>query len=760
MKKLAILDMGGDTSASSVSGSHLGSGSPNITPDAYHPKRAKHYSEDFKHRITQLKAQLHEIISKILNGDQVNDLYALIYRDVEHLCIAKHSEQALLSEFIFHEIDKALSTGILPRLSGCLQNSADNSMVDTAKSFLKIYSDWDRSLMLLLQLFLFLDRSYLLHHPRHLCIREYGIRKFVDRLMIHSSSEDVYQKSNDPVCTLVSLLLAETRKDRSNYSLFELTTNLITTLGQMDPDNNLNVNTSLESIMIKDYTKLLKLWMKNKTNYVLELLRNMNDDGILLMRASKSPVLVNRINSKLKWKFLLSELSLFLEPSLPALTQPQNLHYLEAVRCFCDNSMTDYGVDSTKVLLVLWGKYVQSRSKSIGLESDVIPSILDLWDDLMRICKKGFKSDSFEFEVRTALTKSFGKMDLATTIALHLSKYCDSAMKQASKAEETFSELKANVITIFKLIPDKLAFLFVYEKDLSKRILMARNFSFTFEKQLVDAIVSVVGENDENFKMRAMLRDYSNSKSLFSHLHFPSAPQMDFSALVLEKKVWPEIPGFETDICLPHALKLTLTEFERTHLKNDENHKVLDWRNYTLHQITLTTSFASETKELQVNLLQAIILMLFQEVNTVSFTYILHSTRMDEKILRRVLASLTTDKYPILKIHGDVITFNDDFKDKSGKIKLPMGREKESVVIEGTKKLLHQGRSSETRSALVRIMKMHKSLPFTQLLGKVIEVLTPRGTTNIQEIKAEIEYLILTDYIARDAMGSTLSYIP
>ncbi|KAM9928478.1 hypothetical protein OXX80_009996, partial [Metschnikowia pulcherrima] len=331
--------------------------------------------------------------------------------------------------------------------------------------------------------------------------------------------------------------------------------------------------------------------------------------------------------------------------------------------------------------------------------------------------------------------------------------------KQTNKSNEIISDLKDKMLIIFKLISDKLAFISVYERDLSKRILMSKNFDSTAEEQIVDAIESVLGETEVNLRLRVMLRDYVESKTSYSHVKLPNASETDFSALVLEKKVWPDVPGFSEDVCLPQALKSILKDFEVLFGSN-EKRKVLDWKSFMLHQITFTAHFAAGPKELEVNLSQAVVLMLFEESDTMSITQILESTKMGERLLRRVLGTLSTSRYPILQMSGDLVSFNDSFTDKSSKIKLVMGKEKDTSPADEPKAAVERGRSSECRSTLVRIMKSEGTLIYTELLGKAIEALTPRGVPNVQDLKTEIEYLISMDYLARDADGKNLTYIP
>ncbi|KAM9918695.1 hypothetical protein OXX59_008476 [Metschnikowia pulcherrima] len=759
MNDQLLLDLGGNASEHRVHSTHLGSGSPKVCLDIPRSKRMRYPSEDLATRIAHLNARLDKDLTEFFTDHKVCRSFALIYADVERLCLASHSAQARLAKHVFDKIDSEIASKIQPRISMCLSCDMKESPVTAAEEFLNICDDWIVLLTSLSKLFLYLDRSYLLHHPKHPSIKNHGIQSLLKAINTKVDSQDAKQRKNDRLCALVASLLRETRSNRSNLALYNLTKRLISTLKRVDVGHILNANNSFESIIVDEYFASKKKWMLDEETYVLNLLRSMNDDSNLLLESGENPDVVRKIFKDIRWNFLLVDLNYRLAPALPILTTIENRPYFQALKALCGTSMADYGSDSMNILLLVWRRYVEIRAKRVPLDSEIITNILSLWQDLNAICQQGVKSNLFAFEVRYGLANAFKSKDFSGAIVNSLSRFCDTAMKQTNKSNEIISDLKDKMLIIFKLISDKLAFISVYERDLSKRILMSKNFDSTAEEQIVDAIESVLGETEVNIRLRVMLRDYVESKASYSHVKLPNAQETDFSALVLEKKIWPDVPGFSEDVCLPQALKSILKDFEVLFGSN-EKRKVLDWKSFMLHQITFTAHFAAGPKELEVNLSQAVVLMLFEESDVMSITQILESTKMGERLLRRVLGTLSTSRYPILQMSGDLVSFNDSFTDKSSKIKLVMGKEKDTSPADEPKAAVERGRSSECRSTLVRIMKSEGTLIYTELLGKAIEALTPRGVPNVQDLKTEIEYLISMDYLARDADGKNLTYIP
>ena len=87
------------------------------------------------------------------------------------------------------------------------------------------------------------------------------------------------------------------------------------------------------------------------------------------------------------------------------------------------------------------------------------------------------------------------------------------------------------------------------------------------------------------------------------------------------------------------------------------------------------------------SLYQTLVLLLFNNKDTVSYEEISESTKIDENELKRQLQSLACGKVPILlksskgiEIHqDDILTFNKDFTHKLCRIKINQVQLKETV---------------------------------------------------------------------------------
>ena len=144
-----------------------------------------------------------------------------------------------------------------------------------------------------------------------------------------------------------------------------------------------------------------------------------------------------------------------------------------------------------------------------------------------------------------------------------------------------------------------------------------------------------------------------------------------------------------------------------------------------------------------------------------SFKAILEATRIEEKLLRRVLLSFSSEKYKILLQVDDTFSYNADFTDKSSKIRIPLGKDKEVRSKQDAEAMstIQKNRSDECRSVVMKIAKKAKELSVTDLLNESLEILVKRSPITIQDLKMAIEDLIDKEYITRKDMD-TIIYLP
>lgn len=739
--------------------SHLGSGSSLTSShrvySTFTPNKDNPDVSQKKQKMKNIRFRLHAVVQSVLLGTPViPNSYAFIYREVELLLIYKHSEQAKLASFIFTAIDEYFERMFFPELKEAMDRNDPDQKV---RDFIHAYETWMAKLSKMLKLFLYLDRTYLLPHPTKPSIQKHGITKFV---------ENVWEKDPNMASVLFKLHKSILLKIKTDETLLGLAKKFTSILEKLNCNGNQS-DRALTDAVISNYLTLKEDWIEDPQTYIPTVLTSLSKEAEYFTETGKKLDFINELMKKLRWHLIFVDFVNIIEPTLPFLLRRENWEYLKVIARFCDSSMNDYGTSSKQSLVYVWGKFVlkgmisqigEAKSAKVAL----IPLIVQLWDDYTQICTECLQDESFSFEMRSSLGKALSESSISNYVMLQLSKYCENFFKLFSKTKDLFSSFESAVLAVFKLIANKADFITIYERDISKRMLLGRTFNITAEKKLVDSILNIVGEGDEGMNLRAMFRDVEHSRTQYSHIKTEANPRMEFNALVLEKGYWPDIPKLSTDIQLPEQFSEVLSGFACKYHEESEKLKLhrLDWSNYTLHQVTILADFENGPKKLILNMLQAVVLLLFEDKEVLEFGEIVSSTNMEDKLLRRVLASLASDKYPVLKIEEGLVSYNSKFSDKSSKIRIPMGRDKDGVVLEDALKVLERNRSLEIRAAIVRTMKQERTLSYPELLGKVIKLLEGKGQVLIQDLKSNVEHLILNEYIQRGTDGQALVYIP
>ncbi|KAG2463701.1 CUL4B protein, partial [Polypterus senegalus] len=143
----------------------------------------------------------------------------------------------------------------------------------------------------------------------------------------------------------------------------------------------------------------------------------------------------------------------------------------------------------------------------------------------------------------------------------------------------------------------------------------------------------------------------------------------------------------------------------------------------------IMVQFKQGKKELQVSLFQTLVLLMFNEGEEFSLDEIKQATGIEDGELRRTLQSLACGKARVLSKtpkskdveDGDKFTCNDDFKHKLFRIKINQIQMRETVVEEqaSTTERVFQDRQYQIDAAIVRIMKMRKTLSHNLLVSEV-----------------------------------------
>lgn len=707
------------------------------------------------HQLEITRKDIISTISLVLHEEELSESYLQYYKKVESLCRYKYIEQSKLSDVLENKIQEYFKNVVVPGLAASLSKESNESI----EEYLTFYENWEKKLDILSKIFLYLDRYYLLQHPHKKSILEIGTNLFIDEILIVQDSLLLKHKE----------LLKRVRELEAPMDI-ELAKRFTKNLIKLNYRNELKLHLDLIHLSSTHYIKLKQTWLKDPETYARIALSKISKEITYFKECGQPKSFLKDLLLRLKWSVFFQNFGLLISKILPFLILDENKKELEILIDYCTTSIEEYNFDSFSIFVYHWGKLISENiDKFIELNKsstkNFIPDLVRLNNDYKVIAQDKFaKNTKFEFELRNSFMKSLNKMSINNVIMNQLSKYCDSVLKRIGKklteSEISFEEFKGNVLTIFKAISNKDDFLTLYKRDLSKRLLVNRSISIQHEREVANCFIEVVGELENAIAIQVMFEDLKLSRTKFSHLDFLKDNPIDFKALVLEKKYWPDVPKMDTEVHFPESLGFILDSFTVNYQQLNDRYKDrnLDWTNYTLHQISIEAHFNLGMKELIVNALQAIVILLFNDRDSYNYKEIHSLTNIEESILRRILSALI--KFRILIKQDNTYTYNHDFSDKATKIRIPLSRDKDSVGIE--EELIRptqKNRTLEITSIIVKLMKQARSMSYTELLAKLLDILEKRGPITISNIKNEIEKLILDEYLKR-LSKDIIVYIP
>jgi cullin 4 len=201
------------------------------------------------------------------------------------------------------------------------------------------------------------------------------------------------------------------------------------------------------------------------------------------------------------------------------------------------------------------------------------------------------------------------------------------------------------VLDLFRFLHGKAVFEAFYKKDLARRLLMGRSASADAELSMLTRLKNECGEGFTH-NLEVMFKDIELSKEeIAEHKNRvaepDSRPSVDLSVMILSKAAWPSYPDIKVNIPLDvqNALKKFETSYEIHH-----NNRVLEWKHGLAH-CQLTAQFPrGPKKELIVSGFQAVVLLLFNSEEVLSYERILAETGL-RKFLLSISLSLHIDSF-------------------------------------------------------------------------------------------------------------------
>uniref|UniRef100_A0A8C3M412 Cullin-4B n=1 Tax=Chrysolophus pictus TaxID=9089 RepID=A0A8C3M412_CHRPC len=649
--------------------------------------------------------KLKEAVEAIQNSTSIKYNLEELYQAVENLCSYK------ISANLYKQLRQICEDHIKAQIHQFREYpflAVDNVLF--LKKIDKCWQDHCRQMIMIRSIFLFLDRTYVLQNSMLPSIWDMGLELFRTHII---SDQKVQNKTIDGILLLIE---RERNGEAIDRSLLRSLLSMLSDL-QIYQD-------SFEHRFLEETNRL---YAAEGQRLMQELLEKRK--VILNIFFYRKPLIAT-----VEKQLLGEHLTAILQKGLNHLLDENRIQDLSLLYQLF--SRVRGGV---QVLLQHWIEYIKAFGSTIVINPEkdktMVQELLDFKDKVDHIIDVCFlKNEKFVNAMKEAFETFINKRP--NKPAELIAKYVDSKLRAGNKeaTDEELEKMLDKIMIIFRFIYGKDVFEAFYKKDLAKRLLVGKSASVDAEKSMLSKLKHECGAAFTS-KLEGMFKDMELSKDIM----------IQFKQVLLKSLPW-----------LLHLLMVKLQEIFKTFYLGKHSGRKLQWQS-TLGHCVLKAEFKEGKKELQVSLFQTLVLLMFNEGEEFSLEEIKQATGIEDGELRRTLQSLACGKARVLTKSpkgkdvedGDKFTCNDDFRHKLFRIKINQIQMKETVEEQAsTTERVFQDRQYQIDAAIVRIMKMRKTLSHNLLVSEVYNQL--KFPVKPADLKKRIESLIDRDYMERD----------
>ncbi|KAL7406777.1 hypothetical protein ABVT39_026290 [Epinephelus coioides] len=700
------------------------------------PKLAENYTED-----TWLK--LRDAVGAIQNSTSIKYNLEELYQAVENLCSYK------VSPTLYKQLRQVCEDHVQAQIQQFREYpffSLDN--LSFLKRMNRCWQDHCRQTIMIRSIFLFLDRTYVLQNSLLPSIWDTGLELFRTHIVSDSA---VQKRTVDGILEQIELERNGETVDRS----------LIRSLLGMLSDLQVYKDSFEERFLIETnrlYAAEGQRLMQERDvpeylHHVARRLEEENDRIMSYLDQSTQKPLISCVEKQL----LGEHMTAMLQKGLSTLLDENRV--TELALLYQLFSKVKGGLPT---LLQFWRDYIKSFGGEIVCtpekDKDMVQDLLDFKDKMDNVAQSCFaRNEAFINAMKEAFETFINKRP--NKPAELIAKYVDSKLRAGNKeaTEEELERILDKIMIIFRFIHGKDVFEAFYKKDLAKRLLVGKSASVDAEKSMLSKLKHECGAAFTS-KLEGMFKDMELSKDIMiqfkQYMQNQSEPSnIELTVNILTMGYWPSYTPME--VHLPPEMVKLQEVFKLFYLGKHSGRK-LQWQP-TLGHAVLKAEFKEGKKELQVSLFQTLVLLMFNEGEEFSMEEIRTATGIEEGELRRTLQSLACGKARVLNKNprgkdvedGDRFNFNNDFKHKLFRIKINQIQMKETVEEQvSTTERVFQDRQYQIDAAVVRIMKMRKTLSHNLLVSELYNQL--KFPVKPGDLKKRIESLIDRDYMERD----------
>ncbi|XP_077094217.1 cullin-4A [Siphateles boraxobius] len=697
------------------------------------PKLTDSYTED-----TWLK--LRDAVGAIQNSTSIQYNLEELYQAVENLCSYK------VSPMLYKQLRQVCEDHVRAQIHQFREESLDS--LSFLKRMNRCWQDHCRQTIMIRSIFLFLDRTYVLQNSLLPSIWDTGLELFRTHIVSDSGVQS----------RTVEGILEQIERERGGETVDR---SLLRSLLGMLSDLQVYKD-SFEQRFLTETTRLYaaegQRLMQDRDvpeylHHVARRLEEENDRVISYLDQSTQKPLIAAVEKQLLGEHMTAILQKGLRTLLDE-SRECELTLLYELFNKVKGGLT--------ALLQSWREYIKSSGGEIvsspEKDKEMVQELLDFKDKMDLVSQRCFqRNDTFINAMKEAFENFINKRP--NKPAELIAKYVDSKLRAGNKeaTEEELERILDKIMIIFRFIHGKDVFEAFYKKDLAKRLLVGKSASVDAEKSMLSKLKHECGAAFTS-KLEGMFKDMELSKDVMiqfkQYMQNQTDPtNIELTVNILTMGYWPSyIP---MDVHLPAEMVKLQEVFKLFYLGKHSGRK-LQWQP-TLGHAVLKTEFKEGKKELQVSLFQTLVLLIFNEADECSVEEIRTATGIEDGELKRTLQSLACGKARVLNKtprgkeveDADRFHFNSDFRHKLFRIKINQIQMKETVEEQvSTTERVFQDRQYQIDAAVVRIMKMRKTLSHNLLVSELYNQL--KFPVKPADLKKRIESLIDRDYMERD----------
>ncbi|XP_016297318.1 cullin-4A [Sinocyclocheilus anshuiensis] len=708
------------------------------------PKLTDSYTED-----TWMK--LRDAVSAIQNSTSIKYNLEELYQAVENLCSYK------VSPVLYKQLRQVCEDHVQAQIHQFREESLDS--LSFLKRMNRCWQDHCSQTIMIRSIFLFLDRTYILQNSLLPSIWDTGLELF----RTHIVSDGAVQSRT--VEGILEQIERERNGETVDRSLLRSLLGMLSDLQVYKDSFEQRFLTETNRLYAAEGQRLMQERdVPEYLHHVARRLEEENDRVISYLDQSTQKPLITTVEKQL----LGEHMNAILQKGLWMLLDENRV---------CELMLLYELLNKVKggltALLQAWRDYIKSFGGEIvsspEKDKEMVQELLDFKDKMDHVTQRCFqRNDTFINAMKEAFESFINKRP--NKPAELIAKYVDSKLRAGNKeaTEEELERILDKIMIIFRFIHGKDVFEAFYKKDLAKRLLVGKSASVDAEKSMLSKLKHECGAAFTS-KLEGMFKDMELSKDIMIQFKQDLKPDLSLICKLTSLLTGRVVIGGKcnllwlmrthnalSDKCVYVFQMVKLQEVFKLFYLGKHSGRKLQWQP-TLGHAVLKTEFKEGKKELQVSLFQTLVLLMFNESDECSVEEIRAATGIEDGELKRTLQSLACGKARVLNKmprgkdveDADRFHFNSDFRHKLFRIKINQIQMKETVEEQvSTTERVFQDRQYQIDAAVVRIMKMRKTLSHNLLVSELYNQL--KFPVKPADLKKRIESLIDRDYMERD----------